>query len=307
MELESNKKKSVSDKKNISYRAAPQAWNAADVHASLQHLQEYVQAEAQAAIDWYFRKKASKAFCSRWLRFFAIALTSIAGILPILMSLLGWKIPDGLLVSLLLGSAASMVGLDHFFGFSSGWIRYVVTATGMQGALEEFRMDWQIMKARLSSPPSNDQILALLERAKRFRATIGNMVLDETMAWAAEFQTSLAQLEKDIKAEFARQQTKLKEDLEARREASRPGGIELIVWNALTADDRTFLVEMEGLTEKLPSETVLGGMKYSKSNLTPGPYTLVVRARRSGKEVRVSRIVKIEPGQVVIVEADLPE
>lgn len=150
-------------------------------------------------------------FLSGWVWLLAIALTSIAGILPIALNIFGGHsagesngqfhgIESGLLVSLLLGIAAANDGLDHYFGFSSGWIRYILTATALQEALEEYRMDWQIMSSNLSRPPSNDQVLALLDRSKSFRAAIAGMLLDETKAWAAEFQRNFAQMEEDVKA-----------------------------------------------------------------------------------------------------------
>jgi hypothetical protein len=98
------------------------------------------------------QQQVLEAIWSRWLRFLAIALSTAAGILPIAISLLKGKDPaldhleSGLLASLLLGAAAGLVGLDHFFGYSSGWVRYVLTATA-QGALEEFRMDGHLLNA----------------------------------------------------------------------------------------------------------------------------------------------------------------
>ena len=295
--------------KNILPEAAPLNWDPSDVPGSLQRLRQYVESEAAKAIGWYFSSKASKAFWSSWFRFLAIALSTTAGVLPIFLTL--WKgskppVESGLLVSLLLGLAAGFVGLDHFFGFSSGWIRYVLTATAMQAALEEFRMDWQLLSAHLSAPPSNDQILALLDRAKSFRTAIAGMVLDETKSWAAEFQTNLSQLEKNVKAEFEQQRTKLQDDLKAQKAATRPGGIEVKVSNALTLDDRSFLVQLEGTTPATQPETVVGATGWSKHDVPPGQYKLVIKAKRSGADVQASRVVKVASGEVTPVELELP-
>ena len=299
----------LSRNQNILPQAAPLGWNPSDVPGSLQKLHEYVEGEAAKAINWYFNSKASKALWSRWLRFLAIALSTVAGVLPIVITV--WKgkdsgIQSGLLVSLLLGVAAGIVGLDHFFGFSSGWIRYVLTATAMQAALEEFRMDWQLLSAHLSMPPSNDQILALLERARTFRTSIAGMVLDETKSWAAEFQTNLSQLERDVKAEFEQHRTKLEEDLKAQRAATRPGGIEVKVSNAMTLDDRSFSIWLEGVTPPAQPEVVVGSTVWSKANVAPGQYKLVVKGKRSGSDVQASRIIKVESGAVASAEVELP-
>src|SRR5271165_1911555 len=292
----------LSGNKNIMpVETAPMVWDPADVPASLERLRQYVETEASKAITWYFNSKASKAFWSRWFRFLAIALSTAAGVLPIVLNL--WKghnppLESGLLVSLLLGLAAGFFGLDHFFGFSSGWIRYVLTATAMQAALEEFRMDWQLLSGHLSVPPSSEQVLALVERAKNFRSAIAGMVLDETKAWAAEFQTNLSQLEKNVKAEFEQQRTKLEDDLKAQKAAARPGGIELKVSNALTADDRSFSVSLEGTKPQMQPETVVGGTEWSKPDVPPGQYKLVVKAKRSGAGVQASRVVTVVSGEV---------
>jgi hypothetical protein len=256
--------------RNILPEVAAPVWNPSNVAGSLQDLRSYVEVEAGKAINWYFKNKSSKALLSRWLRFLAIALSSIAGVLPIIVSVWQGKtsgIESGLFVSLLLGVAAGLVGLDHFFGFSSGWIRYVITATAMQAALEEFRMDWQLLSAHLSIPPSNDQVLALLERAKAFRASIAGMVLDETKSWAAEFQTNISQLEKNVKAEFEEQRAKLQDDLKTQRAISKTGGIEVKVSNSMTLDDRSFSIGLEGIGARQPPEEVVGSASRSRVTL----------------------------------------
>lgn len=298
---------------NIKPEPVALIWDSADVSGSLGKLRNYVESESTKAIEWYFNSKSSKSLWSRWLRFLAIALSTAAGILPIAISLLKGKYPalgrmeSGLLVSLLLGTAAGVIGLDHFFGFSSGWVRYVLTATAIQGALEEFRMDWHLLNAHLSTPPTNDQVVAMIQRAKSFRTTIANMVLDETKAWAAEFQSNLAQLEKDVKATFDAQRAKAEGEIKIQNLAVRPGGIEVNVPNALTAGGRTFTVSLEGADPPIPEETVVGSTIWSKIAVPPGQYKVVVRSKRSGADVQGSRIVKVESGAVATTEIKLPE
>lgn len=303
--------------KNILPQTPLPPWNPTDLDGSLLRLNDYVESEAQKAIGWYFEKKGMKALVSSWVRFLAIGLTSIAGVLPIALNLFRGQIPlqnggqahgleSGLLVSLLLGLAAGLLGLDRFFGFSSGWVRYVLTATAMQGALEEYRLDWQIMSSHLAKPPSSNQIEALLDRAKSFRATIAGMVLDETKSWAAEFQNNLAQLEKDVKAEFAEQRSKMEETLKSQKAAAAPGGIELKVSNALGADNRAFTISLESQDYRSQPETVSGATSWSVANIDPGQYKLVVSATRAGVVVQASRIVKVVAGEVAAVEMELP-
>jgi hypothetical protein len=105
----------------------------------------------------------------------------LAGLLPIIANLspAAFGSPgqtpgaiSGLWVSLAIGLAAGLFGLDRYFGFTTGWIRYILTGTAIHKALEEFRMDWALLSAKLSAPPTPDQIEALIRRAKQFRLAI---------------------------------------------------------------------------------------------------------------------------------------
>jgi hypothetical protein len=200
--------------KNITISASPLApllWDSANAGESLKTLCSYVEQEARGASEWYFSRKKTKAAISRWLRFTAIVLTALAGLLPIITNLYpaafarSGQAPgtsSGLWFSLAIGLAAALLGLDRFFGFSTGWIRYILAGTAIHKALEEFRMDWALLSAKLSAPPTADQIEALILRAKQFRLAIEDCVLEETKAWAAEFQSNLARLEKEAKAQL---------------------------------------------------------------------------------------------------------
>ena len=292
---------------DIATRPESVAWNSSDIPGSLNAIKSYVESEANKAADWYYRAKRSKAAWSRFLRAAAILLSTAAGILPIAVTLKwGADGRSGLWVSLLLGLAAGAVGLDHFFGFSSGWIRYVITASGIQNALEEFRMDWSLLYAHLSTPPTAEQLQALIERAKSFRVAVAGMVLDETKAWAAEFQSNMAQLEKDVKASFEQERQKAEQDLKARTTAVRPGAIELKVVNAETVDNGEFNVSLEGSSTPAISEKLEGSNCWSKTAVAPGQYRVVVWAARAGKRVQASKIIRVEADAVADAEVELP-
>ena len=295
--------------KDIQTEQQSVSWDPSDIPASLNRTREYVECEATKAMKWYWATKRWKAWWSRFLRAMAILLSTAAGIIPIAVAIRTGKeaTPTGLWVSLLLGLAAGIIGFDHFFGFSSGWMRYVITATGIQNALEEFRMDWSVLSAHLSTPPTNDQVLAMVDRAKTFRITVSNMVLDETKAWAAEFQSNMTQLEKDVRASFEQQRAKAEQDMKAHNVFGRPGAIELKVTNALACDGHKFTVVLDGTKPPRPAETVEGSTDWSSSTVPPGQYKLIVSALRGGKKVQASKIVKVDPDAIASVEMALPE
>src|SRR5690242_5668700 len=103
----------------------------------LSDLYSYARQSAIDAIDWYMHRKWWMGLIARTLRSSAILLTTIGGIIPLLVAgeLLGthndsYKWSQLGYVSLLL--AAGCILFDKFFGFSSGWMRYVTTALKLQ-------------------------------------------------------------------------------------------------------------------------------------------------------------------------------
>ena len=173
-----------------------------DVANGLTCLYKHAEARAESTIAWYLRSKASKSFNSRALRLLTILLGTIGGLAPIIDSagLAGW-LPEGAEATeigyLMLGLAAACVAVDKLFGFSSGWMRYITTAMALQEDLSRLRMDWAMtMVSSRSNPLSTPDILNHLARLRLFLETVDGRVLQETRAWIAEFQTTLADIER---------------------------------------------------------------------------------------------------------------
>src|SRR4051794_31207936 len=124
------------------------SWKDADAEASLAVLNQYVVDQAQKQIEWYWTKKTAKVQMSMSLRFLAIVLVVFGGLVPILKAVLPatliarFPFDFGQCGYLLIGVAAGCAGLDRFFGYSTGWIRYVAAAMAMEKSLEEFRFEW---------------------------------------------------------------------------------------------------------------------------------------------------------------------
>src|SRR5262245_39663771 len=105
------------------------SWKDPDVENSLSELHQYVENQAQKQIQWYWDRKRAKAHTSMFLRFVAIILFALGGLVPIVKATLSAtavaKIPFDFGQSgyLLIGVAAGCMGLDRFFGYSTGWIQ----------------------------------------------------------------------------------------------------------------------------------------------------------------------------------------
>ena len=292
-------------------------WNPADVANSLQGILIYVENEATKAIGWYWTRKQSKARLSQFIRFSAFTLTALGGIFPIavlmmnpLMKSLGahYQVPEsGLVSSLFVGIAAALYGLDKAFGYSSGWTRYVLTATILEKTLGEFRIQWLLLMAKLTSPPTPDQIQDLLKCAQDFRAAVGAAVLQETKDWVTEFQNNLLELERDTRAQLETLRTKVEKSIQTKAEETRTGAIELSVSSAEDAAGIRYDVLLEGEAGVAARDTVTGTKSWAVTGIAPGQYRLTLTAKVRGQDSVVRKIVIVKPGEVTEIAAKLQE
>jgi hypothetical protein len=264
-------------------------------------LGQYVEDRANAAARWYWKNKSAKARLSRSIQFLAVALTAGAGIVPIAWQILGGE-HSQMWPSLLVGLAAALVGLDRSFGLSSGWARYVLAATNIQKALEEFRLDWATLLAKAGAAPTDEQILTLVGRAKQLTIVVQELVLQETKDWATEFQNNVAKLEKDLN----QQMIALKTQIQQAQDADKPGSIEVIVVNAEKVDNAKIQFQLNNPSEKLADEVVTGSRSWVHLNLPPGPYRIVASATANGKPVSVASAIVVKAGEILKPELSLP-
>jgi len=300
------------NEKNIQPDPHAPAWNGADPNGSLNSILEYVEAEASRAIDWYFRNRVWKSRLSRFIQFFAVIFAAGAGIVPILAQI--WKaiwkpnstFDSGLLASLLVGIAAGMIGLDRAFGYSTGWARYVLTATAIRKALEEFRMDWTLLSAAAARPPTSEQVAAMIARAKEFSATVEGLVIQETKDWVTEFQSGMAQLEKEVKVQLDTLKSQVEKAARDRQTAAKSGAIELTVANAEKTDGFQFQVVLENESGTVAHEEVAHSKTWARIKTAPGHYKLSVSATAGAKPAGVSAVVEVAPGEAAKLALSLP-
>lgn len=275
-------------------------WNPTDIAASLQALLTYVETEAQKSIDWYWRNKRWKSVLSRWIQFLAVVFTSAGALVPIVGKLANLKwLSDSLWASLLVGAAAALLAVDKAFGFSTGWVRYVLTATTIRGALESFRMDWAIKSAKALPSPTPAQIEELMQCARNFRVTVEGLVLQETRDWVAEFQSNLAQVEKDVTTQLAALKT-------ATEKAAQRGSIQLTVPNAGQADGARIQIRLENSQGPLADETVTGSTSWVKLGVPPDHYQITVTAAIAGLTKSATLAIVVKPGEVTTESITLP-
>jgi SMODS and SLOG-associating 2TM effector domain 2 len=166
-----------------------------DTETALTQLYRYAEARAIDAIDWYLGDKRSKRIWSRGLRLLVILLVTAGGLQPLLdaaapgPSRTAWGY-------VLLALAAACIGLDRFFGISSGWMRSMTTAQALERRLEQLQYDWAAECARSAArtvdPKQAQTRLALLRAVSDDMAAL---MQQETAEWVLEFQSNLLRLE----------------------------------------------------------------------------------------------------------------
>jgi hypothetical protein len=288
-------------------------WDHTDVVASLRAIRKGAEDEGQKAIDWYWRKKPWKSNPSQAIQFSAVILTAAAGILPVIFqvvknirpSALPPAFDSGPVATLCVGIAASLIGLDKAFGYSSGWTRYVLTASNMTKLLHEFRMDWVAILAASALPPTIEEQAKLIQRAKDFVSAIQGMVLQETKDWATEFQSNMAQMEKDLKTQLETLKAQVDKASKEEESAAKPGSIELTVTNADKTDGFHFDVSLEGAPGKF-TDSVSNTKVWARINTLPGQHKLTVDAKTKGSAVATSMILDVKPGETAKPSLTLP-
>jgi SMODS and SLOG-associating 2TM effector domain 2 len=176
-------------------------WVAERQSESLSAVFDHAVRFATATEDWYATKRRWKRFWGRTLRVGAIVLATVAAVLPIVGQIYtnndkpliepGWA-------AVALATAAALVALDHYFGFSAGWTRFMAAELRVTRLRHDFEYSWQAMQAAATAPPSEVELAALLERARTFVLEVDDVIADETSAWIMEFQANLARAEESI-------------------------------------------------------------------------------------------------------------
>jgi len=191
--------------KDLYFQPLPElSWAPEDQVDSFEKIAQYVSGEAQSAIKWYLEKKQSKKAWAQLLRFLAIIATTAAGFLPLFAEIYavdGRPLVSPAWASVALVIAAALIGLDHFFGFSSAWMRFLTTEMKIRQILHEFLMDWEIQRSILKGQnPTDQQVREILSRFKSFLYQVDTLLNDETNLWVEEFSVALREVDKVAKA-----------------------------------------------------------------------------------------------------------
>lgn len=103
---------------------------------------------------------------------------------------------------------AAIVGFDKFFGFSSAWMRYMLTHICLQKKFADFQLEWLKRRSFVDKDLSKEQAEQLFSFLQAFQVGLLAEVELEIQSWVAEFQSNLVQLDDRISKEHAATNTK---------------------------------------------------------------------------------------------------
>ncbi|MFD7872811.1 SLATT domain-containing protein [Streptomyces sp. NPDC059766] len=165
--------------------------------ARLDELYRWVERGALETAAWYLSDRVGKRRVAWALRTGAAAGAASGAALPFLdvTGVADGLAPWGYLALLLAGAC---VGVDRFFGVTSGWIRDVATAQAIHRRLQLLQFDWASESVREVLGPAEGTASEAAERClgvlRRFSEDVTELVRTETADWMVEFRTGSAPL-----------------------------------------------------------------------------------------------------------------
>jgi hypothetical protein len=264
-------------------------WSPAHRVESLGKLKAYVARHGANAVEYYqFAKKPKKRWAI-WLRMGALLFAGAAGLIPILSQL--YVRADGTLyvqpawASVALALAAGALAIDRFFGFSSGWMRFMGTELKARRALDDFELEWEAARAAWAdAAPTAEQGQDMIGRATRFAGAVADIVRDETDQWMSEFREAIRQIDERSKAAVS---------------AEHRGAVRVLVTNGDQAAEGWDLSVDDGPGRPHRGRTA------ALNSVLPGLHVIRVRARLNGSVVQGESAVAVEQGVVSNVELTL--
>lgn len=257
---------------------------------------------------WYWESIATKRRTSLTVRAFTFVFLVLGTLLPLSAAVV--KDTDLRLLMTQFGVAAlAFAGLlqlaDRVFGWSSGWIRYITTATAMENLIRSFELDWAAYLLGKSGQLADADVKPLFDLAAELEKALARLQDEETSAWKAEFNSGAQLLGEMIKsqresgdkaAQAASEATAASQAVRAAAEAARkPGAIEV------TLVHKGGVARPVTITLDHGAAVSFNGPVWSKAGLAPGIHELSV-ATTDAPPVVVSKAVGVKAAETTTVE-----
>lgn len=266
-------------------------WDPSKQWESLIQLYSTTLKHGDSAVDWYRVNIRGKRAGSQVIRLLAILLFSVGALIPLVINIARiegnqkWLLdPQWGYISF--ATAAAFLAADKFYGFSTGWVRYIKTQLALERALADLRYDWVILTAKVANQqPNADQIQAIVQKLKEFVAFVRTQIEQETEAWVVEFQASLSDLTASLKAQT---------------EATKPGALQVTVTNSDKFEKITAVLDQV-------TELMLQGNQCLFPSVAPGVHGVTVHGTtKDGKDSTGTAVATVTAGAQAAVSIAIP-
>ncbi|EON76333.1 hypothetical protein ADIS_3461 [Lunatimonas lonarensis] len=240
--------------------------------------------------QWYVDNQVWMKRLSKSIRLGSIVLFALGGLIPMIHSLLlENEFPVNIvnLGYISIAAAGTLLLLDKFFGFSSGWIRFITTHLEMKRKIVEFEMRWKIETfGKNLDEISEEEGKVLLSMLADFISQINDIKYQETNAWVSEFQSNLAELQRSV---------------HQKSESSSPGNIKVSLVNTGPFDKLKIRLDNNlGMAD-------VKGPGYLFRDVKPGYHqvTLLAESSSRGSNQEFTAVAHVEAGKLAEVLIDL--
>ncbi|EJN31876.1 hypothetical protein PMI35_01157 [Pseudomonas sp. GM78] len=270
----------------------------------------HVESVATMMCGWYWTSIRVKRWTSLVVRAASFLLLLVGTTLPI-FSAIQVSYESRLLFAQSAVALLALAGLiqvaDRIFGWSSGWVRYIVTVTAMENLLRVFELEWANYLLSKKGGLDTADVKVLFDLARGFEGEMTKLQADETTKWVVEFNSGVSLLESLIKTqreEVDKEIESIKTTLNAQsdvdktgRELSRPGSIELTLMHV----SGPCLVSVQ-LDKETPVDFF--GTVWCRVNVSPGFHVVSIAALGEVMQT-TQRVIEVSSGGIARIEVKL--
>jgi len=162
--------------------------------SSIQIFYQSVQSHYTEVIRWYTHRKDEKQQRAKLLRAISIILTTIAAtglVVTAMCAGKSWAPNIGIVSSAILVISAGVVAFDRFFGYSSSWIRFILTSLILQKKLNGFQAQINALPVLLKNDTPDLILSAKMVTIMDAYRFLFDTMESEAHQWANEFQIGL--------------------------------------------------------------------------------------------------------------------
>jgi SMODS and SLOG-associating 2TM effector domain 2 len=277
---------------------------------ALESIYSYITDFAASTTGWYWRSIKTKRRTSISIRAFSFFLLAFGTAAQFYATTLGDvqnRLDTTQAAIAAFAIAALMTVADRAFGWSGGWLRYVLTVTTMENLIRAFQLEWAKYFVSKDGVVDHGDVKALFLLAQGLEQELLKLQGEETAKWATEFNAGIEILESAIKTQREEADKKVniiratlasqEAENKAQEKSRATGSIELTLLHAVAVKPVRIIFDSDAPVDFL-------GASWVKLNIFPGQHEIKVITVDEPVQT-ISRVVDIQPFAVSRVDVKL--